>query len=81
MEKSEEISTSLSRAQGSSCSLDVLFGGIGISKLHFLIKGIPVVNLFSVVNFTILLSQPWIWICIERKCWIQILTNADPKPV
>ncbi len=29
---------SLSRAQGFSCSLDVLFEGLGISKLQFLIK-------------------------------------------
>jgi hypothetical protein len=29
---------SLLRAEGSSCSLDVLYGDLGISKLQFLIK-------------------------------------------
>jgi hypothetical protein len=41
-----------SRAEGFSCSLDVLCGGIGTIKLHFLFK--EIVNLFSAVNFTIL---------------------------
>jgi hypothetical protein len=30
--------SSLLRAEGFSCSLDVLYGGLGISKLQFLIK-------------------------------------------
>jgi hypothetical protein len=30
--------SSLLRAEGFFCSLDVLFGGIGIGKLHFLSK-------------------------------------------
>jgi hypothetical protein len=32
------IGCSLLRAEGFSCSLDVLYGGLGISKLQFLIK-------------------------------------------
>jgi hypothetical protein len=31
---------SLLRAEGFSCSLDVLYGGLGISKLQFLTKNI-----------------------------------------
>jgi hypothetical protein len=38
---------SLMRAEGFSCSLDVLNGGIGISKLQFL-KKISAVNFFSI---------------------------------
>jgi hypothetical protein len=36
---------SLLRAEGFSCSLDVLYGGLGISKLQFLFNKIS--NLFS----------------------------------
>ncbi len=36
IEKKLEIS--VLRAEGFSCSLDVLYGGLGISKLQFLIK-------------------------------------------
>ncbi len=39
------------RAEGFSCSLGVLYGGLGISKLHFLIKNIeikfPDINFFN----------------------------------
>ncbi len=42
---------SLLRAEGFSCSLGVLFGGLGISKWQFLIKKIkikfPAVNFFN----------------------------------
>ena len=42
---------SLLRAEGFSCSLGVLYGGLGISKLQFLIKKIeikfPAINLFN----------------------------------
>jgi hypothetical protein len=40
---------SLLRAEGFSCSLGVLYGGLGISKLQFLIKKIKIK--FLVVNF------------------------------
>jgi hypothetical protein len=43
---------SLLRAEGFSCSLGVLSGGLGISKLEFLIKEIeirfPAINFFHV---------------------------------
>ncbi len=40
------------RAEGFSCSLGVLYGGLGISKLQFLIKKTKIK--FLVVNFSIL---------------------------
>jgi hypothetical protein len=40
---------SLVRAEGFSCSLGVLYGGLGIGKLQFLIKKIKVK--FLVVSF------------------------------
>jgi hypothetical protein len=40
---------SLLRAEGFSCSLGVLYGGLEISKLQFLIKKIKIK--FIVVNF------------------------------
>jgi hypothetical protein len=40
---------SLLRAEGFSCSLGVLYGGIGISKLLFLIKKIEIK--FPAINF------------------------------
>ncbi len=55
------------RAEGFSCSLGVLYGGLGISKLQFLIKEIetkfPVINFFQ---FKVI------------KPWIRIL-NPDPQ--
>ncbi len=41
--------SSLLRAEGFSCSLGVLYGGLGISKLQFLIKKIKIK--FLVVQF------------------------------
>ncbi len=40
---------SLLRAEGFSCSLGVLYGGLGIGKLQFLIKKIKII--FLVVSF------------------------------
>jgi hypothetical protein len=40
---------SLLRAEGFSCSLVVLYGGLGISKLQFLIKKIEIK--FQTINF------------------------------
>jgi hypothetical protein len=40
---------SLLRAEGFSCSLGVLFGGLGISKLQFFIKKIEIK--FQAINF------------------------------
>jgi hypothetical protein len=63
---------SLLRAKGSSFSLDVLYGGLGISKLKFLIKKIS--HFFSVVIFfNFWSSKPWIWIGIQPKM-------LDPYP-
>jgi hypothetical protein len=47
----------LLRAESFSCSLDVLYGGLGISKLQFLaIKT---------------LDPDWIRIVFSVKCWIR----------
>jgi hypothetical protein len=50
-----------------SGSLDVLYGGLGISKLQFLIKKIS--DFFSAVNFSPFgwSSKPWIGIGIQPK--------------
>ncbi len=42
---------SLLRAEGFSCSLGVLYGGLGISKLQFLIKKIEIKIKFPAINF------------------------------
>ncbi len=50
---------SLLRAEGFSCSLDVLYGGLGKSKLKFLNKKIQ--TFFKAVNFSnFWSSKPWI---------------------
>ncbi len=58
---------SLLRAEGFSCSLGILYGGLGISKLKFLIKKIeikfPAINFFQ---FSVI------------KTWIRI-RNLDPQ--
>jgi hypothetical protein len=45
------------RAKAFSRSLDILYGGLGISKLQVLIKK----RIFFRLYFT-LVSKPWIWI-------------------
>jgi hypothetical protein len=50
---------SLLMAEGFSCSLGILYGGLGISKLQFLIKTIKIE--FLVVNvFQFWIIKPWI---------------------
>ncbi len=50
---------SLLRAEGFSCSLGVLYGGLGISKLQFLIKKIGIT--FPAINFfQFQVIKPWI---------------------
>jgi hypothetical protein len=53
---------SLLRAESFSCSLGVLYGGLGISKLQFLIKKIeikfPAVNFFSILGHQTLDTNP-----------------------
>jgi hypothetical protein len=86
-EKSEEISCfvwcSLLSAAGFSCSLDVLYGGFGITKYNFLSK---YYRLFFSLKFLSLFwsSNPRvrnrIRTRIDLKCWmrIRILNNAEP---
>jgi hypothetical protein len=53
---------SLLRSEGFSCSLGVLYGGLGISKLQFLIKKIeikfPAINFFSILGHQTLDPDP-----------------------
>jgi len=53
------------RAEGFFCSLDVLYGGLGIGKLQIFIKK----KLFFsvVIFFTFWSSKPWIQIVIHSK--------------
>ncbi len=58
---------SLLRAEDFSCSLYVLYGGLGISKLQFFNQKRYI---FLAVFFNFWSSKPWIQ--IHLKCWIQI---------
>jgi hypothetical protein len=53
---------SLLRAEGFSCSLGVLYGGLGKSKLQFLIKKIeirfPAINFFLIFGYQTLDLDP-----------------------
>ncbi len=60
---------SLLRAEGFSWRLDVLYGGLSISKLQFLIKKYLFCQHLIILNFRS--SKPLIWI------WIRI-RNPDP---
>ncbi len=67
---------SLLRAEGFSCSLGVLYVGLGISKLQFLIKKIEIK--FPAIKFNCRPSNPGsgsgsgIRIRNQKKCWIRI---------
>ncbi len=76
----------LLRAEGFFCNLDILYGGLGIGKLQFLIK----IFFFSAVIFfnfwslkpwirigsgSVLVSSLNIWIRIRKK-WIRIRNTA-----
>ncbi len=67
---------SLLRAEGFSCSLCILYGGLRISKLPFSIKKYK--KSFTAVIFQFWSSKPWIrnWIWIrirnEEKCGLRI---------
>ncbi len=76
------------RAEGFFCNLDILYGGLGIGKLQFLIKKI---NFFSAVicfQFLVIkaLVPDWIRIRIRIGVHPQMLDpdpdemNADPQP-
>ncbi len=60
------------------CSLDVLYGGLGISKSQFLFK-----NIYFFICSNFWPSKPWIRIRIriDQKRWIRIRieTNVDPQ--
>ncbi len=66
----------LLRAEGFSCSLDVLYGCLGISILQYFVKKrwIFVSCIFSSIFWS---SKPWIRIRIH---WIQIHNTASPPP-
>ena len=59
---------SLLRAEGFSCSLDVLYGGLWISYLHFFIK--KIIHFFQLYIF----CNFW-----SSKPWIQIRIGIPPK--
>ncbi len=65
---------SLLRAEGFSCSLGVLYGGLGISKLQYLIKKIeikfPAINFFSILSHQTLDLDPQ----------LEKMLDPDPYP-
>jgi hypothetical protein len=70
---------SLLRAEGFSCNLDVLYGGLGISKLQFFDKKnrfriTLAVNFFQFFSFWS--SKSWIRIGIQSK-----MLNLDPDSI
>jgi hypothetical protein len=62
------------RAEGFSCNLGVLYGGLGISKLEFLIKKIkikfPAVNFFSILGHQTL----------DPDLQLEKMLDPDPYP-
>ncbi len=67
------------RAEGFSCSLGVLYGGLGISgKLHFLIKKIK--NKFLVVNFFAFLDDQTLDPDPGSGSAIKKMLDPDPYP-
>jgi hypothetical protein len=69
---------SLLRAEGFSCSLGVLYGGLGISKLQFLIKKIEIK--FPAINFfPFLVIKPWIRIR-DPDPQLEEMLDPDPDP-
>jgi hypothetical protein len=66
------VRCSLLRAEGFSCSMKVLYGGLGINKLQFLIKKIS--NFFSSVIFFQFLD-----IKTLDPDWVQIRFGIQPK--
>ncbi len=80
---------SLLRAEGFSCNLDVLYGGLGIRKFQFLNKRMSIclaVNVFQFFVINTLALDPdtypdphWPKCWIQIRIWIHTETNADPK--
>jgi hypothetical protein len=50
------------RTEGFSCGLDVLYGGLGINNLQFLIKKRRKKFSAAFLFFSLWSSKPWIWI-------------------
>jgi hypothetical protein len=70
---------SLLRAKGFSCSLGVLYGGLGISKKQFLIKKMEIK--FPVINFfQFKVIKPWIRIR-DPESGSAIIKNAGSGSV
>jgi hypothetical protein len=80
------------RAEDFSCSLDVLYRGLGLSKLKFLFKKLLLYYFFSCKCFSIFLVIKTLdphpeririltRFCIDQNCWIRIRmeTSADPQ--
>ncbi len=67
------------RAGVLSCSLGVLYGGLGISKMQFLIKTIKIkfssCTFFSILGYQTLDPDPQL-----EKCWIRIRSRINPQP-
>ncbi len=71
---------SLLRPEGFSCSLGVLYGGPGISKLQFLIKKTKI-KFAAIKYFNFKVIKPWIQIRdSDPESGSAIRKNADPKP-
>ncbi len=63
----------LLRAEGFFCNMDVLYGGLGIGKLQFLIK--KNLTFFSAVNlfqFLVIKAGSGSGLVLSLKCWIRI---------
>ncbi len=66
------------RAEGLSCSLGVLYEGLGISKLQFLIKKIKI-KFLVVIFFQFLTIKPWIRIR-DPDPQLEKMLDPDPYP-
>ncbi len=68
------------RGEGFSCSLGVLYGGLGISKLHFLIKKIAI-KFPALIFFNFRSSNPGsgsgIW---DLDPQLEKMLDPDPYP-
>ncbi len=60
------------RAAGFFCSLDVLYGGLGIGKLYFLIKK-------NVIFFSVVIFFQFLVIKALNPDWIRIRIGIQPK--
>ncbi len=69
------------RAEGFFCNLDILYGGLGIGKLQFLIKK-NLIFFSAVIFFQFWSLKPWIRIGVQPKMLDPDPDemNADPQP-